>query len=173
MKTTIVPAQVTTVEDKIAGNLSFTQLLLLVTPVFIDAAIFVLLPPVFNYSLPKLVVGICIALLFMTLATRIKGKILLQWIAIIARYRLRAQYYLFNKNERYLRHEPLTIDTEPARQIEKVRADEATKLLHQLKPNSNLVRIQHALDDPRANFHLKFGKGGLRVHIREVKEESI
>ena len=31
MRTTIVPAQMTTVEDRIAGNLNFTQIFLLVT----------------------------------------------------------------------------------------------------------------------------------------------
>ena len=30
MKTTVVPAQVTTVEDKIAGNLSFVQIIILI-----------------------------------------------------------------------------------------------------------------------------------------------
>ena len=36
-----------------------------------------------------------------------------------------------------------------------------------------LVRLQTAVDDPRANFHFKVRKGGLHVHIREIKEEII
>jgi hypothetical protein len=43
MKTTIVPAQVTTVEDRITARLTFTQLLLLVTPVFLSGAMFAFL----------------------------------------------------------------------------------------------------------------------------------
>jgi len=45
MKTTTVPAQVTTVEDRLAGNLSLTQLLLLVCPVFVSCLIYVVFPP--------------------------------------------------------------------------------------------------------------------------------
>ena len=40
MRTTVVPAQVTTVEDKIAGNLGLSQLLLLTLPVFGGSALF-------------------------------------------------------------------------------------------------------------------------------------
>jgi hypothetical protein len=35
MKTTIIPAQITTVEDKIAGNLSFAQILLFLAALFL------------------------------------------------------------------------------------------------------------------------------------------
>ncbi|MES2971463.1 MAG: PrgI family protein [Patescibacteria group bacterium] len=171
MKTTVVPAQVTTVEDKIAGNLSFTQLLLLVTPVFLDGAVFVILPPVFNYSLLKLVISIGIALACMTLAIRIKGKILLAWIAIIARYRLRPKYYLFNKNNLYLREQKPLFDLEP--EPEQILEDEAEVFPPNLIPTAELVRLETAVHDPRANFHIKLGKGGFRVHIREVKEETV
>ena len=40
MKMTVVPAQVTTVEDRIIGNLGFSQILLLIVPVFAAAGIF-------------------------------------------------------------------------------------------------------------------------------------
>lgn len=172
MKTTVVPAQITTVEDKVAGNLSFTQLLLLVTPVFIDGAIFTLLPPLFNFSILKLMICIVVALACMTLAIRIRGKILLTWMVVIATYKIRPKFYLFNKNDMYLR---------PTEQQQKTQAEpkqqttnnENTELLPANIPPLELVRLQTAVEDPRANFHFKVRKGGLSVHIREIKEESI
>lgn len=172
MKTTVVPAQVTTVEDKVAGNLSFTQLLLLVTPVFIDGAIFTLLPPLFNFSILKLVIGIAVALMCMTLAIRIKGKILLSWIVVIATYKLRPKFYLYNKNNMYLRpsEQQMKAETEPKQQT---ASKYDAELLPTFISTQELVRLETAVDDPRANFHFKVRKGGLRVHIREIKEESI
>lgn len=45
MKTTVVPAQITTVEDKIAGSLTFTQIIMLVIPLLTSTAIYVLILP--------------------------------------------------------------------------------------------------------------------------------
>lgn len=171
MKTTVVPAQITTVEDKVAGNLSFTQLLLLVLPVFVIGAIFALLPPLFNFSLLKLATSIVVAVLCMSLAIRIKGKILMSWIAVITKYRLRPMYYLFNKNEAHLRTHVSQLEPEP--ETKQQLETDGEKLAPALISTQELVRLQTAVDDPRANFHFKVRKGGLRVHIREVKKEGI
>jgi len=53
MKVTVVPAQVTTVEDRIVGSLGFSQLVLIVTPVFIAAALFAVLPPAMGSAVYK------------------------------------------------------------------------------------------------------------------------
>src|SRR6266702_3116458 len=106
MRTTTVPAQITTVEDKIAGELSLIQLLLLVAPIFGGAAIFVVLPPFFTSAPYKIVIIVCIAVLFAMLAIRIKGKIVLTWLLILTRYNTRPRYYLFNKNDTHLRDIP-------------------------------------------------------------------
>jgi hypothetical protein len=168
MKTTIVPAQVTTVEDKIAGNLNFTQLLLLVTPVFISGALFAFLPPFMNLRGYKIAISMLIAVVCMTLAVRIKGKILLVWISIIGRYNLRPRYYLYNKNDLHLRLEPkqkaeVAIDTKTkAKKAEVAKVDDL--------PLTELVRLENVVSDPRAKFHFKATKkGGLRVYIQEIK----
>ena len=75
MKMTVVPAQVTTVEDRIIGNLGFSQILLLIVPVFAAAGIFLLLPPFMGGALYKYVIMGIVALLFGLLSIRIKGKI--------------------------------------------------------------------------------------------------
>ena len=77
MKVTIVPAQVTTVEDRIAGNLGLSQLLLLTTPVFSGSLLYVVLPPVFHGAIYKLVLIVALFIICSLMAIRIKGKILL------------------------------------------------------------------------------------------------
>ena len=71
MKVSAIPAQVTTVEDRIAGNLNLTQLLLLASPLFLVAVIMFLLPPYGKYSLYKLIVAVIISSVSATLAIRI------------------------------------------------------------------------------------------------------
>ena len=110
MKTTIVPAQVTTVEDKIAGNIGMSQLLLLITPIFAGSILFVVLPPFFNYSAYKAVLIVIMALFCATLAIRIHGKILLYWVAVLVRYNSRPKYFVYNKNDNYLRDTDIEAD---------------------------------------------------------------
>ncbi len=103
MRTTIVPAQITTVEDRIAGRLGMSQLLLIISPIFGGSAVFVVLPPFFNYATYKVVLIVCVASLSALLAIRIKGKILLFWAITLLRYNTRPKYYLFNKNSTHTR----------------------------------------------------------------------
>src|SRR6266576_4782423 len=99
MRTSIVPAQITTVEDKVAGNLGLTQLLLLAAPVFISTATYIVLPPNLGAAAYKIVMMTVIAVVFGLLAIRIKGKILLLWAIMITRYNLRPRHYIFDKND--------------------------------------------------------------------------
>src|SRR5215204_1042792 len=110
MRTTIVPSQVTTVEDRVAGRLGLSQLLLLISPIFGSSIIFVVLPPFFNYAVYKVVLIVCVASLSALLAIRIKGKILLFWAITLLRYNTRPRYYLFNKNSAHTREIILPAD---------------------------------------------------------------
>lgn len=56
MKTSIVPAQITTVEDKVAGNLSLPQLFLLSAPIFIGSLVYLIFPPFMGAASYKLVI---------------------------------------------------------------------------------------------------------------------
>ncbi len=103
MRTTIIPAQITTVEDKIVGNLNFTQLILLLVPVLLSTVVYIALPVPMIISLYKIPLIIFNFLLFGTLAFRVKGKIVLEWIGIVSRFNLRPKYYIFDKNNTYLR----------------------------------------------------------------------
>lgn len=173
MRTTIVPAQVTTVEDRIAGRLGLSQLLLIISPIFGGSAIFVILPPFFNYATYKVVLIVCIASLSALLAIRIKGKILLFWAITMLRYNMRPRYYLFNKNSDHTR-DILTqaVDDEdptdePARQ-----AAVPTRKIH--LTTAERVQIENLIANPTANVHFTTNKKGeVRVHLTEIQEENL
>lgn len=168
MRSTVVPAQITTVEDKIAGSLGLTQLILLTVPVFGGSALFVFLPPFFSYAVYKIVLITCFAALCGLLAIRIKGKILLFWLIALLRYNLRPRYYLFDKNDMHLRETPLIVQEEES--AEPVKATKkARPHLPQLS-TAELVQIENIITNPQANLHFKTNrKGELYVHITEVQ----
>ena len=103
MKKTVIPAQITTVEDKIAGNLSFTQILLFLAPLFVSTFIYVVLPTKLTFNTYKLILIFVNFFVFIILAVRIKGKLILNWIAVILSYLYRPNLYVFDKNDLYLR----------------------------------------------------------------------
>lgn len=168
MRTTIVPSQITTVEDKIAGRLGLSQLLLLVMPIFGGSAIFVILPPFFNYAVYKLVFIVCATVLSALLAIRIKGKILLFWAITLLRYNMRPRYYLFNKNSLHAREvvERDITDTDPAK--------ETIAPIVPVTQRINLttaerVQVENLIANPAANIHfIANKKGELSVHLTEV-----
>ena len=170
MKMTVVPAQVTTVEDRIIGNLGFSQILLLIVPVFAAAGIFVLLPPFMGGALYKYVIMGVVALLFGLLSIRIKGKILASWLVTILRYNLRPKYYLFNKNVTTGRDEYHGKAVAP-------EAKEATEKKPVKKTSLNQLdipttaRILATIENPATNFRLETGKkGNLHVRFTEIED---
>ena len=169
MRSTVVPAQVTTVEDRIMGSLGFSQLALLVIPVFIAAALFVILPPVMHSSAYKYAIMIVIGLLMGILAIRIKGKIILFWLITILRYNLRPKYYLFNKNTDTLRDNP-----QPNMQTEEEKAKSVTKRDTAKLPRLALHDATRVLETiQRQNSNLRFEmtkKGGLNVRLTEIED---
>jgi hypothetical protein len=173
MRTTIVPSQITTVEDRIAGRLGLSQLLLLVTPIFGGSAVFVIFPPFFSYATYKIVLIMCVASLSALLAIRIKGKILLFWATTLIRYNIRPKYYLFNKNSSHTREmlPPVATDEESAEEASTQIVAQAQKIN---LTTAERVRIENLLADPAANIHfIRNKKGELSVHLTEVQKESL
>ena len=170
MKMTVVPAQVTTVEDRIIGNLGFSQILLLIVPVFAAAGICVLLPPFMGGALYKYVIMGVVALLFGLLSIRIKGKIVALWLVTVLRYNLRPKYYLFNKNVTAGRDEYHGKAVAP-------EAKEATEKKPVKKTSLNQLdipttaRILATIENPATNFRLETGKkGNLHVRFTEIED---
>ena len=170
MKATVVPAQVTTVEDRVAGNLGFSQLILFAVPVFGGSLLYAVLPPSMGASLYKIVVIGIIAIVCSIFAIRIKGKIFLLWMIVLLRYNLRPQLYIFNKNT-----ESFRVDY-PEPVITKRETNERAKAKLSLPspPKLGLVdtaRAYAALDDPLRQLRYETTKrGGLYVRYTEIEE---
>jgi hypothetical protein len=168
MKTTLVPAQVTTVEDKIAGSLSLSQLILLCAPIFLGGAIYAIFPPFLHLTLIKTLLFVLLVIAFSLLSIRIKGKILLSWLIVISRYNLRPSLYIYNKNDMHLRNTKAV----KAAKKESKKTIEPKKSLPSLPkiPIPQMVKLQTAITDPRSKLNIRASKkGGLSVHITEIK----
>ena len=170
MKMTVVPAQVTTVEDRIIGNLGFSQILLLIIPVFASAFIFGLFPPFMGGALYKYIIMASVALLFCILAIRIKGKIVANWIITISRYNLRPKYYLYNKNVTTHREEHQTkTDNQESQKITEDRPKKKLNLQQLDIPTT--AKLLATIENPSANFRIEPGKkGNLHVRFTEIED---
>ena len=171
MKVTVVPAQVTTIEDKIAGNLGPSQLALLAAPVFGGSVLYMLLPPMLHDAIYKLVT---IGLLFLAcglLAIRIKGKIVLLWLVTLLRYNLRPRFYVYDK--RSLRGRENSHD-DPVAELE----DEPVATTHKVRKalslsTAEVAELERLIENPAANLSFTASKKGkLYVRITEVRQES-
>jgi len=168
MRATAVPAQVTTVEDRIMGNLGFSQLVLFVLPIFVGAGLFIILPPVMHGSLYKYIVVGVIATISSILAIRIKGKIILLWLITITRYNLRPKYYVFQKS---LHHREEYTDTR-AELSDEVKATkrETVSLVPKLAFH-DAAYVLETINKPESNLRFEMTrKGGLNVRLTEVKD---
>lgn len=166
MKVTVVPAQVTTVEDRIAGSLGLSQLLLLAAPVFGGSTLYIILPPTLHNAAYKVVIMVLLFLLCSLLAIRIKGKILLFWLATILRYNLRPRYYVFNKRSLHGREQYEDV----AQVLEEAETSQSEKARIPLAlSTAEVVELENLMDNPAANLSFESRKGQLYVRITEVK----
>lgn len=169
MKVTVVPAQVTTVEDRVAGNLSFSQLILFAVPVFGGSLLFAILPPFMGASLFKIILISIFAAFCSIMAIRIKGKIVLLWLVVLLRYRARPRIHVLNKNTATHREDyppVLDIDLKPTE-----LAEETTK--HVLLPlgDGEKIHLLETLNDPMSHLRIELTKkGGFNVRISEAKD---
>ena len=114
MRTTVIPAQITTVEDKIAGSLNLTQLMLLMVPVFWTTIVYTLFTPMMHVVWYKLPLVLVVLIISLSLAIRINGVVVFNWLFVILNYKLRPKLYVFNKNDSYLKEIDLPVETKPA-----------------------------------------------------------
>ncbi len=167
MRSQVIPAQITTVEDKIAGDFSLTQIMLLLLPVLIASFIYAFLPPSMSFVLYKLVLASIIAIASITLAIRVKGRIIASWLLVLMRYNLRPKYYVYNKNS--VTHREII---QPEVEIVAVEENETVNAV--LKNYQNLdikdiLTLRHILDTTDYNLTYRSGKkGGLNVAFEKV-----
>jgi hypothetical protein len=168
VKVVVVPAQVTTVEDRITGNLSVSQIALFAVPIFGGSLLYAALPPSLEFSLYKLIMIGFVSILAGLLAIRIKGRIVLVWAFILLRYRLRPRRYLFNKNTALYREDY----PEPPKEAEtRTTIEEHTPAVLPKLGIQEKAYVYATLDDPISRLRFETTKkGGLNVRITEVQE---
>lgn len=159
MKLAIVPAQVTTVEDKVAGNLNLTQLILLAAPVFICGVLYVVLPKAFEPTVYKLVLIVIVMLGFTTMALRIRGILVFEWIWLLVRYNRRPRYYVLNKNDAYLRQMP-------------ERADKQTTVRAETKQQHEIVPLRSFTTHERAKFEELVSSQSTKLAFRRTRNKK-
>ncbi len=145
MRTTIIPAQITTVEDKVAGSLNMTQVLILMTPILWTAIVYILLMPSMKLTSLKLLLIIISTTISGILALRIKDKIVAEWLGVLLKYRLRPKYWLYNKNDITNR----IVDIPDIPDIVLVPRKSSRKVINKQKTEINiadLVRFEQLID---------------------------
>ena len=170
MRSQVIPAQITTVEDKIAGNFSLTQIMLLLLPVSIASFIYAFLPPSMNFVIYKLFLASIFALMSITLAIRVKGRIIASWIVVLFRYNLRPKYYVYNKNSVTQRKviKPKLEKVVEEKNIDVIKTNKTKAQTPSLK---DLLQINHILNTTDFNLIYRTGKkGGLNVAFEKISK---
>ncbi len=166
MKTTIIPAQITTVEDKIAGNLSLTQILILMFPVFWAGIVYILFVPTMSIAWYKLVLTIPVLIISFILSLKIDEKLIINWLILILRYNIRPKYYVFNKNDAYLREAGIV---DPGKKHAKSVRPSESKRKSRLQPIG--VREQSIFEKDKENITFKIKKkGGFNVVLDQIEK---
>jgi hypothetical protein len=158
-----------TVEDKIGGNMSVQQAGLLGVPVLIGFAIAVFFPPSGQFVAYKMIIVAVLFIVCGTLAVRVKGRILAQWIMLLTRYCTRPQYYVYDKNTSYLRASDThkAIEPEAAQVVEKVKR---TAVNRPKIAQREFARLEEFARDSRSSLKFEVGKRGeLHVRVTEAK----
>ncbi|MBI2314443.1 hypothetical protein HYU93_00060 [Candidatus Daviesbacteria bacterium] len=171
MRTTVIPAQITTIEDKIAGNLSLTQILILMVPVFWTAIVYTLLTPAMKLAWYKFPLILIVLFICLTLSLRIKGKVVLNWLIVLLNFNVRPKYYLFNKNDAYQRI--IDLPVVERKQVKLFKEKVVTKEAPKTAPNfavSDFVAFENFINNPNYSLSFKSKKGGVNVAFEQIKK---
>lgn len=168
MRTTVVPAQITTVEDRVAGNFTFIQIVLLVIPLILGSAIYAVMSPKMHLGSAKMIVIGIQYFIFGVMALRINGKILADWLIIYLRYSIRPRRYIFTKND--LIHREIIFQENnqksvPQKQgaLNKAKKRQSLSILEQIKIDRIFNR-----DALSISFKLS-KKGGVDVSLKQIE----
>lgn len=168
MKTTVVPAQITTVEDRITGSLTLPQIVLLVMSMVIGALIYAVVMPKMHIGSIKLTLIIIEFIFFGGLALRFNGKIVGEWLVIYLRYNSRPRRYIFTRND--TTHRQVIVEkmiktktNEQTQDNEIKKTDKPLTLLEEL-------HIGKIFDNSDISISFKPSKkGGLDVQLKKAK----
>ncbi len=159
MKTVSIPAQITSVEDRIVGGLTLAQLGLIAAPVFIDFAIYVALPRPMKLNIYKICLIFLISSFLLILALRLKGKLVLFWLLTLISFRVRPKLFVYDKNTLAYRT-ALTSES---------RGESATSTLQEAKGPEPVKQDKYY--QPKSSHKISFieeRKGKLHVYVGET-----
>ncbi len=168
MRTTVIPAQITTVEDKIAGSLNLTQLMLLMVPVFWTTIVYTLLTPAMHIAWYKIPLVLAVLIVSLGLAIRINGVVVFNWLFVILSYNLRPKLYVFNKNDTYLKELDFPIEPKSAVQPLQAKSTSVVKSTHGVNVKDFLL-LQRFMKRRKMKLRYRSSmKGGLHVAFEHV-----
>lgn len=168
MKTTVVPAQITTVEDRVAGDFTLIQIVLLIIPMIVGASIYAMIAPKLHFDSIKLILIVLQLIIFSTLAFRIKGKIVADWLIILIRYQIRPRRYVFTKSD--LIYRDIVIE-----KVETVTTGEEEPIDQKAEPDKPLpfleqIKIDRLFQNDTMSVSFKLQrKGGVDVSLKQVE----
>jgi hypothetical protein len=166
MKTAVLPAQITTVEDRITANLSLKQIILMITPVIMSGFIYFVLPPFSRLTAYKVVLSCLVMIIFSGLAYRLSGKIILDWLITRGRYSLRPRIYVYQKDVIFDDNEGENKST--GSNIKETRhQSKTTKRIH--INYDQLAQLQALVHENNSHMVFKTSKkGGLNVSVSQT-----
>jgi len=172
MRTTVIPAQVTTIEDKIAGNLNLTQILILMVPVFWATIVYTLFAPSMRLALYKFPIILVVLFICLILSLRIKGKVVLDWLFVLFRYHLRPKLYCFDKNDGYLRTLDLPVfENKPVKLLDRKVVKNEVKIITAKFNLGDVIKLDNLLVSPKYTVSYKSGrKGGINVAFEKIQK---
>lgn len=169
MKTTVVPAQITTVEDRIAGNLTFAQILLLILPLSISTLTYVVIGPRSRLTIMKGDLMLFEWFVLGVLSVRVNGKIVADWLRLFLRFTLRPCLYVFTKNDLASREMP---GFSPINPLDTPQGTEELKpeLAYPTLSEIDQFAVDQLLENPGLSIRFQLSKkGGVDVSLAAVK----
>ena len=172
MRTTVIPAQITTVEDKIAGSFNLTQIMILMVPVFWTTIVYTLFIPQMHLAWYKIPLVLVVLVLSLILSLRIKGKVVIEWLMILLKYQNRPKYYMFDKNDSFLR----TLDL-PHFEKKPIRLFKPKIVTLQVKRQTtkfdiaDFIKLENIIGSPKYTVSFKSERrGGINVAFEQLKK---
>jgi len=166
MKYTVIPAQITTVEDKIAGNLNLTQIMLLMLPVFFGIVLYAMIIPVMKISLSKIIIEAIVFVICAILAIRLKGKLIVNWLMVILKFNLRPAYYIFDKNTSYLRN-IYQLEIKKTKKAVKVQKAKVKTKYKQIIGEAETHQLNNIIKQQSISYKLNKG-GAINVAFEQI-----
>lgn len=95
MKISLIPAQVTSVEDKITASLSLSQIIILICALINALVFYIILPPFLKFNLIKIIFIVLMNLFIAALSLRVGENILVDYLILRIKFYLRPRRYVF------------------------------------------------------------------------------